>query len=157
MITQKGPVFEVANMIRNDLGFLAVDVLGIYDVVVEIISDDIKGLQDKIKKIEKQPWLASVTPYFAVEETTTKPTGLPFAYVLIETTPDKIEDLRDYISKNVQGAQKVDIVWGPFKIIVEVCVDSLDEFLSSLNSIYGTEGLLKTVSLITFPTKRASA
>jgi DNA-binding Lrp family transcriptional regulator len=73
------------------------------------------------------------------------------AYVLIVTDPGKTKDVKDAIDK-IQGISELHEVMGPYDIVVELEVASLQDIPPILGDrIRPIEGIQSTTSLVTFP------
>lgn len=73
------------------------------------------------------------------------------AYVLIVTDPGKTKQVYSEIQK-VQGISEIHEVMGPYDIVVEIDVDSLQEIPPILGErIRPITGIQSTTSLVTFP------
>lgn len=73
------------------------------------------------------------------------------AYVLIVTDPGKTKQVFGEIQK-VQGISQIHEVMGPYDIVVELDVESLQEIPPILGDrIRPIDGIQSTTSLVTFP------
>lgn len=155
MVTQKTTMFKIADSIRDGLKVKAYDLLGIYDLVVELNAETIAEIDKYVRKIKEFPLAASTTTYLATDEKTKPEPELkrPAAYVLVNTTPLRVNEVRDQIY-TFEGVQKADIVWGPYDIVLEVHADSLSDFVEMLQKAYLVTGIVKTVTLLTYPEER---
>jgi DNA-binding Lrp family transcriptional regulator len=73
------------------------------------------------------------------------------AYVLIVTDPGKTKDVYGEIAK-IQGISEIHEVMGPYDIVVELDVASLQDIPPILgDKIRPIAGIQSTTSLVTFP------
>jgi DNA-binding Lrp family transcriptional regulator len=73
------------------------------------------------------------------------------AYVLIVTDPGKTKQVHSEIQK-IQGIAELHEVMGPYDIVVELEVNSLQEIPPILGErIRPIDGIQSTTSLVTFP------
>ncbi len=73
------------------------------------------------------------------------------AYVLIVTDPGKTKDVKNAIDK-VEGISELHEVMGPYDIVVELEVGSLQDIPPILgDKIRPIAGIQSTTSLVTFP------
>jgi len=73
------------------------------------------------------------------------------AYILIVTDPGKTKSVYNEIQK-VKGIAELHEVMGPYDIVVELSVDSLQEIPPVLgDKIRPIDGIQSTTSLVTFP------
>jgi DNA-binding Lrp family transcriptional regulator len=73
------------------------------------------------------------------------------AYVLIVTDPGKTKDVKQAIEK-IDGISELHEVMGPYDIVVELDVKSLQDIPPILGDrIRPIQGIQSTTSLVTFP------
>lgn len=149
MVTARKADAEVADQIRSSLRRPAYNVYGIYDAVVELEAGNEKEIKSLLDQMERLPLVASNTTYVVTSpKTKEEARRKPFAYILVDAAPGQSNHVRDKFYQ-LEEVQKADIVLGPYDIFVEVAVDSLAELRRILTKVFGTSGLIKTVTMIT--------
>jgi len=162
MVNARTATLEAGKRIRSELRLPVTSVWGIYDEVVEVNIDSSGKLYDEvigklsdevIAKIDELEEVAACTTYLAIDEKSKRPEkiGKQHAFSLIDTTQPKSKEVRDKLF-SLDEVQKADIVLGPFDVIVEYVTDDLPGlFKAQEKLLFGTTGVVKTVTLIAFP------
>jgi len=151
MVSSKKAGTNAGDQIRAK-GFKAKDVLGPYDVVVEVYAKGITELfEQRITPINLLPEIGACTTYLAVDERTREDTKEePFAYILMDVSQPELIITRNKIFEDHREIQKADIVLGPFDIVAEVGVHSIQELAQLFRDLTKNPGILRTVTLTTF-------
>lgn len=134
------------------------NVFGVYDKVIEVRIDSLNfstnqkltGFMNYINLINSLTTVLTSTTYFSFEQNT-KPWARekPFAYMLISTIPNEIIKVKNTLLE-INEIQKVDVISGPFDILVECTASSLNHFQLVTKKILSIEGILRTSTLIVF-------
>jgi len=154
MITERATKEEepfLSRQIRN-LGFInSFDVLGPYDVIVEVEAKDNNDLfYNIIRPIIGLAGVSGCTTHVTVSPSEVKPlTKRTFAYVLVQAMPQETQRIQNELFQ-LDEIRKVDAVLGPYDIIADVTTDSLSKLVDIVSKIRRILGILRTTTLITF-------
>ncbi|MGB9659149.1 MAG: Lrp/AsnC ligand binding domain-containing protein [Nitrososphaerales archaeon] len=156
MVSAKESALDVGKLIRDDLNFDAIEVLGPYDVVVRA---DVKSLQDLwenyISLINSLPLVGSCTTFLSIFERTKPVDKKPSAFILIDASQSEHIEIQEELFK-MKEVQKVDIVLGPYDIITEVVVDSIQDLFQAIRKIIrASKNILRTVTMVAFPSNKS--
>lgn len=149
-LNQKTNAFKIAPFFKKELGVDAYDLFGLYDVVIRLEADTISGLDEYIHKIQEFPMVASTTTYLATHPKTKHIQRPPGAYFLIDVAPLRNFEVCNKIFE-LEEVQRSDIVWGPYDVLCEVFVESLPKLMDVLQEIYQIHGIVKTITMLTYP------
>ncbi|MEM3383285.1 MAG: Lrp/AsnC ligand binding domain-containing protein [Nitrososphaerales archaeon] len=157
MVSAKESALDVGKLIRDSLNFDAIEVLGPYDVVVRA---NVKNLQDLwenyISLINSLPLVGSCTTFLSIFEKTKPIDKIPSAFILIDAAQSEHIEIQEELFK-IKEVQKVDIVLGPYDIIVEVVVNSIQDLFQAVRKIIRTsKNILRTVTMVAFPSSNRS-
>jgi len=146
-------VFSAGDAIRNELvekkpGFhQALEVVGPYDVVVEITGDSTEDLYEKTRAIASRDTVASTTTYVAARSYDNKEaTETPNCCLLVGVADPYSELVMEEIQKLKKEVVKADIILGPFDMIVMARV-KLAELSMFLDKLLKVRGIVRTVTL----------
>jgi DNA-binding Lrp family transcriptional regulator len=150
MLTSRKAGLELGSVIREKLKFPAIEVFGLYDVVIELEASTYEELDKRIDKIREIPLVSTTTTYLVTSaKSNPQKEGTILAYTLVSTEPLYTNKVRDrFLTLN--EVHKADIVFGPHDIIVEFRIDSIQQLVQAVKKIFGTRGLLKTNTMISF-------
>lgn len=139
------------DQIRNQLKMRATEVIGPYDVVVEIDAESLQDLyRNHLTKIDLLETVASTTTYPAAYSRTKDKLSKPTAFILIDVAPGEHEAVRDTIYDQIAEVQKADIILGTFDIMAEISCP-LGELYNVLDKIVTIRGVLRTLTLVSLP------
>jgi|GEM_PF-3473243 len=154
MVSAKESALDVGKLIRDDLNFDAIEVLGPYDVVVRA---DVKNLQDLwenyISLINSLPLVGSCTTFLSIFERTKPVDKKPSAFILIDASQSEHIEIQEELFK-MKEVQKVDIVLGIYDMIAEITVDSIQDLFQVIYKVIrSSKNILRTVTMVAFPSK----
>jgi hypothetical protein len=154
MVSAKESALDVGKLIRDDLNFDAIEVLGPYDVVVRA---DVKNLQDLwenyISLINSLPLVGSCTTFLSIFERTKPVDKKPSAFILIDASQSEHIEIQEELFK-MKEVQKVDIVLGIYDMIAEITVDSIQDLFQVIHKVIRfSKNILRTVTMVAFPSK----
>lgn len=145
-------VFSAGDAIRNDLvkekpGFhLALEVVGPYDVVVEITGDSTGDLYEKTRAIASRDTVASTTTFVAARSYDKKDAvEPPNCCLLVGVAGPYLDHAMEGI-RSFDEVVKADIILGPFDMIVMARV-KLGELSLFLDKLLKVRGIVRTVTL----------
>jgi len=152
MLTAKIQRPETLAKIKARTGLDGIEVYGPFDVVLEAEVDSISELYRMVTEIDKMGIIHSTTTYVVAQEGKKKATQIPktFAYVLVDAAPGNIEKVHAGVSE-IEEVKKADIIFGPYDIIADIGVRNLDELNRVVRRILSMDSVLKTCTLISFP------
>jgi DNA-binding Lrp family transcriptional regulator len=128
------------------------ELFGLYDAVVEVEGESIEWIfNNVVVPIMDLPVVAGTTTYYSMEAWT-RPGKLraPFAYTLVGIIPKEKKAIQDHLSK-IDEVQKIDVVSGPYDILVEITASSINDLVGVLvKMLSGQAGITRTNTLIVF-------
>jgi len=154
MVSAKESGLDVGKLIRDDLNFDAIEVLGPFDVVVRA---DVKNLQDLwenyISLINSLPLVGSCTTFLSIFERTKPTDQRPSAFILIDAAQSEHIEIQEELFK-MREVQRVDIVLGTYDIIAEVTANSIQDLFQVVRRVIkASKNILRTVTMVAFPSK----
>ncbi|MGQ9718967.1 MAG: Lrp/AsnC ligand binding domain-containing protein [Nitrososphaerales archaeon] len=154
MVSAKRSSLDVGKLIRDDLNFDAIEILGPFDVVVRA---DVKSPQDLwenyISLINSLPLVGSCTTFLSIFERTKPIDQKPSAFILIDAAQSEHIEIQDEIFR-MREVQKVDIVLGTYDIIAEVTANSIPDLFQVVRRMMNvSKNILRTVTMVAFSGK----
>lgn len=148
----KDNMFSAGDAIRNDLvekkpGFhLALEVIGPYDVVVEITGDSTEDLYEKTRAIASLDTVASTTTFVVARSYNKDVAKTPNCCILVGVADPYSDHVMEEIKKGFDEVVKADIILGPFDMIVMARVE-LAKLPLFLDRLLKVRGIVRTVTL----------
>lgn len=140
-------LFSAGDTIRTELHFReALEVIGPYDVVVEVKGSSVKQIYKRIRSISSLDTVASTTTYMSVYPWNKKSPQPSNVCMLIDAVAANVEDVWKRI-RSIDGVQKADIVLGAFDIIV-LAKSEMKRLSGFLNKVIETPGIVRSVTMI---------
>lgn len=154
MVSAKRASLDVGKLIRDSLNLDAIEVLGLYDVVVRADVESLSDLwENHISLINSLPLVGGCTTYLSLSERTKKVYRRPSAFILIKAAQSEHKEIQDKIF-DIEEVQKVDIVLGAYDMIAEVITDLTGLFKVVRKVMNVSSNILKTVTMVTFPKEK---
>lgn len=130
------------NLVKKEPGFhWALEVVGKYDIVVEITGNSIGDLYEKTRAIASLGTVESTTTFVAARSYDNKDaTEAPNCCLLLRVTGPDLDHVMEEIQK-CKEVVKADIILGPFDMIVMAEVEQarLSLFLNELLKVRGIQ------------------
>jgi DNA-binding Lrp family transcriptional regulator len=148
MVMAKLARSEMLSRIKERTKIEGLEVYGTYDAVLEIEANNVEDLYKKINEVNKVGLIHGLETYIVAREGTRKSIDRKtFAYILLDASPMGIDEVQLRVS-DIMNVKKVDVVFGPFDIIVDISVENMDELNNVVREIVSIESVFKTCTLI---------
>ena len=152
MVSAKRASLDVGKLIRDSLNLDAIEVLGLYDIVVRANVKSLNDLwENYISLLNSLPLVGSCTTYLSLAERIKQTIQRPSAFILIKATQSEHIEIQGKIF-DIDEVQKVDIVLGAYDMIAEVVANSIADVFKVVRKVINVSNdILRTVTMITFP------
>jgi len=130
------------------LGFQALAVTGLYDIVVEVTGNSLEEIYRNVSQVSNLACVAGNTPYLAVRscEKTKQRSNV---CILIDTASQDVESVWEYIS-SIEEVGEAAIVLGVFDIVAMGNV-SREGLARLLEKIGMGKGIIRVVAMMELP------
>jgi len=157
MVSAKRASLDVGKLIRDSLNLDAIEVLGLYDIVVRANVKSLNDLwENYISLLNSLPLVGSCTTYLSLAERIKQTIQRPSAFILIKAKQSEHIEIQGKIF-DIDEVQKVDIVLGAYDMIAEVVANSIADVFKVVRKVINVSNdILRTVTMITFPNESLS-